>query len=130
MGIGVLLEEIDEDGNEELDFEEFAHLCQRVKEMLQLIVHHKELKAAKSLHIAIAQLQEYKLVFEHMDANATGQLSVECVREMVDSLHINILGDELHEIFTQVDENDTGLIEFTEFLKLISLVYKHAARSD
>jgi Ca2+-binding EF-hand superfamily protein len=130
--IGVLLEAIDEDGNGELDFEEFAHLCQRVKEMLQLIVHHEELKAAKSLHIPVAQLHEYKLVFEHMDADhdGTGQLTVEHVREMVDSLHIHILGDELHEIFTQVDENDSGFIEFTEFLKLTSLVSKHAAKYD
>merc|ERR1719353_2066749 len=98
--------------------------------MLQLKVHHEELKAAKSLNITIAQLQEYKAVFEHLDADETGQLSVECVREMADSLHINVSGDELHEIFTQVDENDSGFIEFTEFLKLISLVYKHAAQSN
>jgi Ca2+-binding EF-hand superfamily protein len=127
--IGVLLEATDVDGNGELDFEEFTHLCQRVKEMLQLVVHHKELKAAKSLNITIAQAQEYKLVFEQMDADGTGQLSVESVREMVDSLHIHISGDELHEIFIQVDEDDSGFIEFTEFLKLISMVYKHAAQS-
>merc|ERR1712224_1045979 len=127
--IGVLLEAIDEDGNGELDFEEFAHLCQRVREMLQLIVHHKELQVAKDLKITIAQLQEYKLVFEYMDANGTGQLSLESVREMVDSLHINISGDDLHEIFTQVDEDESGFIEFTEFLKLISAVHHHAARS-
>jgi len=126
--IGVLLEAIDEDGNGSLDFEEFSHLCQRVKEMLQLKVHHEELKAAKSLNITIAQLQEYKAVFEHLDADETGQLSVECVREMVDSVHINVSGDELHEIFTQVDENDSGCIEFIEFLKLISLLHKHAAK--
>merc|ERR1711904_719950 len=118
----------DEDGNGSLDFEEFSHLCQRVKEMLQLKVHHEELKAAKSLNITIAQLQEYKAVFEHLDADETGQLSVECVREMVDSVHINVSGDELHEIFTQVDENDSGCIEFIEFLKLISLLHKHAAK--
>jgi len=127
--IGVLLEATDEDGNGDLDFEEFSHLCQCVKEMLQLIVHQEELKAAKSLHITIAQLQEYKSVFEHLDANETGQLSLKCVREMVDSLHINITGDELYEIFTQVDEDESGFVEFKEFLKLISLVYKHAARS-
>merc|ERR1719161_786423 len=49
---------------------------------------------------------------------------------MVDSLHINISGDELHEIFTQVDEDGSGFIEFTEFLELISAVYKHTARSN
>jgi len=127
--IGVLLEATDEDGNGVLDFEEFAHLCQRVKEMLQLIDHRKELKTAKSLNIAIAQLQEYKEVFEHMDENEAGQLSLECVREMVDTLHINMSGDELHEIFTQVDQDESGFIEFTEFLKLISVVHNHAARS-
>jgi calcium-binding protein CML len=128
--IGVLLEAIDEDGNGELDFEEFSHLCQRVKEMLQLKIHHKELNAAKSLQITIAQLQEYRAVFEHVDADETGQLSIERVREMVDSLHIHISGDELHEIFTKIDEDASGFIEFTEFLKLISAVQKHAARSD
>jgi len=121
---------MDEDGNGTLDFEEFTHFCQLVKEMLQVKVHQQEREAAKSLQITIAQLQEYKLVFEHLDADATGQLSVKCVREMVDSLHINISGDELHEIFTQVDQNDSGFIEFTEFLQLISLVYKHAARAN
>merc|ERR1711977_261663 len=130
MGIGLLLEAMDEDGNGELDVEEFTHFCQRVKEMLQLKVHQKEREAAKSLQITIAQLQEHKLVFEHLDANATGQLNVKQVREMVDSLHINISGDELHEIFAQVDENHSGSIEFTEFLKLVSLVYKHAERSN
>merc|ERR1711904_144065 len=128
--IGLLLEAMDEDGNGELDFEEFTHFCQRVKEMLQLKVHQEEREAAKNLQITIAQLQEYKLVFEHLDTDATGELSVKRVREMVDSLHINVSGDELHEIFTQVDENDSGFIEFTEFLKLISLVYKHAAQSN
>merc|ERR1711904_48167 len=91
--IGLLLEAMDEDGNDELDVEEFTHFCQRVKEMLQLKVHQKEREAAKSLQITIAQLQEYKLVFEHLDAAETGQLSVKCVRDMVDSLHINISGD-------------------------------------
>jgi Ca2+-binding EF-hand superfamily protein len=128
--IGVLLEAMDEDGDGELDFQEFTHFCQRVKEMLQLKVHYKEREAAKSLQITIAQLHEYKLVFEHLDADETGQLSVKRVREMVDSLHIKMSGDELHEIFTQVDENGSGFIEFTEFLKLVSLVYKHAARSS
>merc|ERR1711907_17197 len=128
--IGLLLEAMDEDANDELNFEEFTHFCQRVKEMLQLKVHQKEREAAKSLQITIMQLQEYKLVFELLDTNATGQLSVKCVRKMVDSLHINISGDELHEIFLQVDENDSGFIEFNEFLKLISLVYKHAAQNN
>merc|ERR1711918_265543 len=90
--IGLLLEAMDEDGNGELDLEEFAHFCQRVKEMLQLKVHQKEREAAKNLQITIAQLQEYKLVFEHLDTDATGELSVKCVREMVDSLHINVSG--------------------------------------
>jgi len=127
--IAVLLEAIDEDGNCELDFEEFAHLCQRVTEMLQVAAHHKQLKAAKSLGIAIAQLQEYKLVFENMDAEETGQLSMQCVRKMLDSLHYNISGDDLNEIFNQVDEDESGFIEFTEFLKLISVVHGHAARA-
>jgi len=127
--IAVLLEAIDEDGNCELDFEEFAHLCQRVTEMLQVAAHHKQLKAAKSLSIDIAQLQEYKLVFENMDAEETGQLSMQCVRKMLDSLHYNISGDDLNEIFNQVDENESGFIEFTEFLKLISVVHGHAARA-
>jgi len=127
--IGVLLEATDENGNGELDFEEFAQLCQHVKEMQQLEVNHKELKVAKSLNITMTQLQEYRLVFEQMDASQTGRLSVENVREMVDSLHINITGDELHEIWTQVDEDQSGFIEFTEFLKLISAVHNHAARS-
>merc|ERR1719161_3254113 len=118
--IGVCLIDRAEDGNGSLDFEEFSHLCQRVKEMLQLKVHHEELKAAKSLNITIAQLQEYKAVFEHLDADETGQLSVKCVREMVDSVHINVSGDELHEIFTQVDLSSSNFS--SSYLCFISML--------
>lgn len=127
--IAVLLEAMDEDGSGELDFEEFAHLCQRVQEMLQIILHQDELKTAKSLHITVAQLHEYKSVFEHLDVHETGQLSLEIVRGIVDSLHITISGDELYAIFTEVDDDESGFIEFGEFLKLLSLVHKHVAKS-
>jgi Ca2+-binding EF-hand superfamily protein len=127
--IAVLLEATDEDGSGELDFHEFAQLCQRVQEMLQLVVHHEELQAAKSLHITATQLQEYKSVFHMLDPDETGQLTLESVREIVDSLHIQISGDELYEIFAQVDADESGAIEFNEFLLLISKVHQYIKQS-
>lgn len=127
--IAVLLEAMDEDGSGELDFDEFAHLCQRVQEMLQLVVHHEELQAAKSLHITATQLQEYKSVFHVLDPDESGKLTLATVRGIVDGLHIHISGDDLYEIFAEVDEDGSGAVEFSEFLKLISMVNEHVTKS-
>merc|ERR1712118_452268 len=126
--IAQLLEAADEDGSEELDFGAFCCFFQKVQERLSSMQRKEELRDAHELDISTAQLEEYRSAFEMLDVEETGQLGLDAVRRMMDMLRIPISGDALNELFNEIDEDDSGLVEFSEFLKLIPMVEAHVEK--
>lgn len=126
--IGLLFEAVDEDGSGELDFDEFQVLFQRIQEKLHSMQYKDEVETARNINISQAQMEEYRRAFEILDTKGCGELGLDSVRRMMDLLRIPISGDALNEIFTEVDEDESGLVEFKEFLRLMSLVEKHTQK--
>eukprot|EP00928_Gymnodinium_smaydae_P080069 TRINITY_DN6386_c0_g1_i2.p1 TRINITY_DN6386_c0_g1~~TRINITY_DN6386_c0_g1_i2.p1 ORF type:complete len:873 (-),score=232.31 TRINITY_DN6386_c0_g1_i2:139-2757(-) len=126
--IGELLEEADEDGSGELEFSEFVLLYQRVTERLKAMAWKEQMEAAKELEISIENFMEYKSAFEMLDATESGELDQTAIRRMMDVLRIPISGDALNELFQEVDDDESGLVTFCEFLKLLSLVESHVGK--
>lgn len=120
--IAILLEEVDEDGSGELDFNEFAQLYQHVSEKLASLNRKAELAVAKNMNLSRSKVEEYSQAFATLDPQGVGELGMDSVRRMMDLLRINISGDALYEKFCEVDEDESGVLEFSEFLVLMKSV--------
>jgi len=120
--IAYLLDIADEDGSEEYDFEEFSVLFQHVLEMTERLSRRGECEMAERLDLTKQQVEEYREAFRVVDEEFTGSLKIADVRRLVDALRVPVSGDVLHEIVEEVDSDGSGVIEFSEFLQLMSLV--------
>jgi len=120
--IAILFETADEDGSGDYSFEEFAGLFQLVHEMLQRLKRRQECEASRQLGISPQQIEEYLEAFDLFDEAHSGELRVEDVRRLMDALRVSISGAVLSALVREVDVDESGLIEFDEFLVLMSLV--------
>jgi len=125
--IAALFDVADLDGSGDLDFAEFAKLFQHVHELLESAFRKEVLSMADSLNISHQQVEEYRAAFDIFDTADDGMLRIEDIRRLVDSVHVTISGDLLNGIIAEVDTDHSGVIEFDEFLKLISLIEERKA---
>eukprot|EP00443_Scrippsiella_acuminata_P015010 CAMPEP_0115357676 /NCGR_PEP_ID=MMETSP0270-20121206/100270_1 /TAXON_ID=71861 /ORGANISM="Scrippsiella trochoidea, Strain CCMP3099" /LENGTH=823 /DNA_ID=CAMNT_0002780139 /DNA_START=147 /DNA_END=2618 /DNA_ORIENTATION=- len=126
--IAILFETADEDGSGDFSYDEFAVLNQLVHELLQRVHRKQEREAALQLGITPRQIEEYLEAFDMFDEEEVGELRVEDVRRLMDSLRIPISGTLLNELVREVDVDHSGVIEFNEFLMLMSLVEQRKAK--
>lgn len=117
-----LLEESDDDGSGELNFEEFQHLVELVTEKLRALTRVRELELGIDLGYTKKQIIDFRDAFWQLDDEGTGALGIVDLRRIMTMLRVRISGDELRDLFAEVDNDESGCIDFSEFLRLMHML--------
>lgn len=117
-----LYEDVDKDGSQTLDFDEFAFLCARVSEKLRAMQREKEKILAKQLNFSDKELEDLHTAFETLDTNGNEGLTINDVRKALEMMRCHIDGDELRETFKRLDHDHTGLLDFGGWLRLMRII--------
>jgi len=100
----VLVEQLDQDGNGTVEFEEFLSLMRP--------------RGQDSLTKGEASLLELQEAFKVFDADNSGYISVEELKQVLVNISGDVTDEEVHEIFSMCDTDGDGQISFDEFVKL------------
>ncbi|XP_056638633.1 troponin C, isoallergen Bla g 6.0201-like [Diorhabda sublineata] len=99
--IDKIIEEIDEDGNGEVSFEEFAKLAAR------FLVEEDEDTEAIQL--------ELKGAFRLYDRDGNGFITIEVLREILRELDEKLTEDDLDNMIDEIDADGSGTVDWEEF---------------
>lgn len=89
-----------------LDFDEFVNFM---------------LKLKTREGFSIAEVKQFKLVFDRFDDNNNGEVEVLELADVLRYLGRTVKLDELQVLISQVDFNGSGALEFEEFLRLMRI---------
>jgi len=103
-GLKAIVEDIDEDGSGQLEFQEFVMLSARFLVEEDEDVLKKELKEA----------------FRIYDKERNGYISTEILKEILHELDPKLTEEELHGIIDEIDEDGSGTVDFDEFVEMMT----------
>ena len=98
-----LIKEVDNDGNAEIDFEEF------------LVLMANNMKD-------IDEEMEITQGFNKFDANGDGLITIEDLKQTMESLGERLSEDQLLDIMHEISPNRDGIINFSAFAKLVTSI--------
>merc|ERR1711988_279250 len=101
--LDAIIQEVDEDGSGELEFEEFCILAAR------FLIEEDEEQMRKEL----------KEAFRFYDKEAEGYLTVETLSSILLELEPDLSAEQLKEIIDEVDEDGSGTIDYDEFMNMM-----------
>jgi len=116
-----LLDDVDEDGSGTIDFEEFKALILKIKERKALQQRAAEREHASSLNIGDLELHRHRESFaEVVTGYETQTIGYEGVVKLLQRFGLrSVTMVELMEIVADVDEDQSGCIDFMEYLTLM-----------
>ena len=91
-----MINEVDDDGNQEIDFQEFLNLMAR---NMQDIDEEKQISQS----------------FKVFDVDGDGKISIEDLKFMMESLGEQLTDEELADVMKEIDSNGNNCIDFDEF---------------
>jgi len=98
--------EVDKDDNRQLDFNEFFDFMLLFQQREGFAKHHVE---------------DMRKVFDRFDTDGTGEISALELADLFRELGYRQTMDEIHIYVAQVDENNSGQLDFREYLRLMRL---------
>ncbi|XP_023016533.1 troponin C, isoallergen Bla g 6.0101 isoform X2 [Leptinotarsa decemlineata] len=99
-----IIDEIDEDGNGEVSFEEFANLAARF-----LVEEEEEEEDTEAIQT------ELKGAFRLYDREGNGFITIEVLREILRELDDNLTEDDLDNMVDEIDTDGSGTVDWEEF---------------
>lgn len=99
-----ILEEIDEDGSGEIEFEEFCQLCAK------FLIEEPDEETMK---------HELKEAFRVYDKEANGFITTDTLREIISELDTRLTPEDLDGIIEEIDEDGSGTMDFDEFCAMM-----------
>merc|ERR1719359_953417 len=114
-----MMQDVDEDGSMELNFEEFLVLFQRINEKLKAMQREKENAKAVELEFTENQLADLRYAFNALDSDGSGTLEVQEIRRALQLMGKKVSSEKLWEMISEVDDDQSGELDFTEFLQLV-----------
>eukprot|EP01062_Namystynia_karyoxenos_P033114 TRINITY_DN24377_c0_g1_i1.p1 TRINITY_DN24377_c0_g1~~TRINITY_DN24377_c0_g1_i1.p1 ORF type:complete len:1536 (+),score=449.81 TRINITY_DN24377_c0_g1_i1:100-4608(+) len=81
----------------------------------------------RTLELTELEVQQYERMFRTFDKDGSGTIDTDELREVMNCLGVRVSDDELRELQMTVDTNNSGEIEFDEFLVLMKQ-YKESCR--
>ncbi|KAF5269728.1 hypothetical protein FQA39_LY08651 [Lamprigera yunnana] len=96
-----IVSEIDEDGNGELSFEEFAHLSARF-----LVEEEEDTEVI---------LKELKDAFRLYDKEGLGFITTDLLREILKELDEKMTREDLDQMIEEIDVDGSGTVDWEEF---------------
>ncbi|KAJ0180674.1 hypothetical protein K1T71_004078 [Dendrolimus kikuchii] len=99
-----IIEEVDEDGSGELEFEEFVILASRF-----MVEEDAE-----------AMQQELKEAFRLYDKEGNGYITTKVLREILRELDDKISAEELDMMIEEIDSDGSGTVDFDEFMEVMT----------
>ena len=96
-----MIAEVDQDGNGEIDFDEFCFMMKRI------------VASDESLH-------DIKLAFKMFDADGSGSISKEELRDALTQAGNKISEAEFNELFDETDADGSGEIDYGEFVTMLT----------
>jgi Ca2+-binding EF-hand superfamily protein len=112
---------IDENGNSELEFDEFLHWLSNVNSSKsdEFAVLKSKIRAQGARPLTNAQIEQLREVFQHFDADGSGTIDVEELGTVFESMGQALSQQELESLMKQADDDGSGEIDFEEFLMLM-----------
>nr|AYA58204.1 troponin C [Teleogryllus emma] len=100
----VIIDEVDEDGSGQLEFEEFVTLSARF-----LIEEDSE-----------ALEKELKEAFRLYDKEGNGYITTSVLREILKELDDKLTNEELDMMIEEIDTDGSGTVDFDEFMEVMT----------
>ena len=79
-------------------------------------------------------LRKYKSLFDSVDVDKGGEIDVKELNQMLEKVGISMKEEELKEIMKEYDTNETGTIDYIEFVQIFTKLLddqdKHSSESD
>eukprot|EP00930_Biecheleria_cincta_P062609 TRINITY_DN4806_c0_g1_i1.p1 TRINITY_DN4806_c0_g1~~TRINITY_DN4806_c0_g1_i1.p1 ORF type:complete len:423 (-),score=94.73 TRINITY_DN4806_c0_g1_i1:228-1496(-) len=118
---------LDKDRSGTFDFQEFCQLLRKVEMRYQAEERERESKLILGSSIDLEEVDGWYDVFHANDSKGQGQLTVSQVYKLIETVGVK-LDFESKETFTQwikeVDTNSNGVVEFGEFVVMMSRIVK------
>lgn len=71
------------------------------------------------MHLSDEDLQEFREIFNLVDADRGGSIGTEELARLMDTLGIRTTPEELQLMVSEIDENGNGEIDFDEFVQVM-----------
>jgi len=109
-----LVRQVDVDGSENLSFEEFITLVVLVKNALS--------ENEKAGGLSEEEIQSLREVFDLVDTDKSGTISTSELGEMLRKLDYDPTEEQLAQLLATVDDDNSGSLNFDEFVQLVYLL--------
>ena len=72
------------------------------------------------INFTLSEIRSYESIFKRVDSDGDGHISILDLRKVLTEIGENVTDDQLRELIAEVDTNCNSLIEFDEFLEMMS----------
>lgn len=117
--------EIDENGNGELEFDEFVLWLSSVSEKKEqdggdaFAVLKSKIRAQGARPLSTSQIEQFQQVFRHFDTDGSNTIDVNELGQVFEAMGQTLSQEELQAVMKQADDDGSGEIDFEEFLMLM-----------